>query len=555
LAGNETSGEQALPEGWAWARLGAVTQRIEKVNPRDDPDAKFIYLDISSIDNSINRVTEPKVYRGADAPSRARQLVCADDVLLSTVRTYLKNTALVPEQYDGQIASTGFSILRGQGALGRYLFYFALTDNFVAALSELQRGVSYPAVRDGDVRNQWIPLAPLPEQRRIVAEIETQFTRLEAGVAALKRAQANLRRYKASLLKAACEGRLVPTEAELARAEGRDYEPAEVLLARILVERRAKWEKEQWAKKVEKAKKKAAQARRKAVGLPARIKDLSDEEWQDLPPEAYSRYLPKNEKWKEKYKEPAPPDTSGLPELPEGWVWTTIGACMEVVRGASPRPKGDPRYFGGDIPWIRISDVTQEMGRFISQTKETVTDAGAKKSRFLNAGTLILSNSGTVCVPKILAVDGCIHDGFVAFLGLTGRINILFLYHYFENIRPQIAQEHRQGMTQVNLNTAIVRGIVLALPPSAEQNRIVAEVDRRLSVVQEIEKQVEAALRRAERLRQAILKHAFEGKLVPQDPNDEPASVLLERIQATRAAQEPPTRKPSEPHQARLPGV
>ena len=88
------------------------------------------------------------------------------------------------------------------------------------------------------------PLAPLPEQHRIVAEIETQFTRLEAGVAALKRAQANLRRYKAAVLKAACEGRLVPTEAELARAEGRDYEPADVLLQRILAERRAKWEAE-----------------------------------------------------------------------------------------------------------------------------------------------------------------------------------------------------------------------------------------------------------------------------------------------------------------------
>ena len=163
-----------------------------------------------------------------------------------------------------------------------------------------------------------IPLAPLPEQHRIVAEIETQFTRLEAGVAALKRAQANLRRYKASVLKAACEGRLVPTEAELARAEGRDYEPADVLLERILAERRARWEAEQWEKEIERAKKKAAQAKRKAAGLPARIRDLSDDEWQDLPEEIYGRFLPKNDKWKQKYKEPEPPDTVGAARVAGG---------------------------------------------------------------------------------------------------------------------------------------------------------------------------------------------------------------------------------------------
>ncbi len=125
-----------------------------------------------------------------------------------------------------------------------------------------------------------LPLAPLPSKRRIVAEIETQFTRLDAAVAALKRVQARLRRYKASVLKAACEGRLVPTEAELARAEGREYEPAAVLLQRILSQRRAKWEAEHPGKR---------------------------------------------------YQEPEPPDTSELPELPEGWVWAFDLTCARIV--------------------------------------------------------------------------------------------------------------------------------------------------------------------------------------------------------------------------------
>ena len=187
MAENDAQGEWTLPDGWVWTTIGGITEPVEKVKPRDHPDEHFTYLDISSIDNKSNRVAEPKFYYGAEAPSRARQMVQANDVLFSTVRTYLKNIALVPEAYDGQIASTGFSILRGEpGISSKYLFYYALTDRFVSELGKLQRGTSYPAVRDGDVRAQPIPLAPLPEQRRIVAELDA----LQAEVDALKHLQA-----------------------------------------------------------------------------------------------------------------------------------------------------------------------------------------------------------------------------------------------------------------------------------------------------------------------------------------------------------------------------
>ena len=142
-------------------------------------------------------------------------------------------------------------------------FYFLLTIK----LGDYSRATTVPSVRKSDVEQIPIPLPPLPEQRRIVTKIEELFTRLDAGVSELKKTQAQLKRYRQSVLKAACEGKLVPTEAELAKAEGRAYEPADVLLARILKERREKWN------------------------------------------------------GKGKYKEPAAPDTSGLQALPEGWGW------------------------------------------------------------------------------------------------------------------------------------------------------------------------------------------------------------------------------------------
>lgn len=149
------------------------------------------------------------------------------------------------------------------------------------------------------------------------------------------------------------------------------------------------------------------------------------------------------------------------------FIQSVLYRIPSALRGASPRPKGDPRYFGRKIPWIMISDISKEHGRYISKTKDTVTEEGAKRSRYLKTGTLILSNSGTACVPKILAMDGCIHDGFVAFPDLENCDEKLFLYYYFDYIRPLIIQENRQGVTQVDLNTNIVKNIEIPLSPSS----------------------------------------------------------------------------------------
>jgi len=224
-------------------------------------------------------------------------------------------------------------------------------------------------------------------------------------------------------------------------------------------------------------------------------------------------------------------------ELPKNWVLAKIDDITDVIRGASPRPKGDPKYFGGNIPWIMISDISKAKGTFITQTRDHVTEAGAKKSRLVKKGCLILSNSGTVCVPKILGVDGCIHDGFVTFPMLESHTEILYAYYWFEYIRPKIIRENKQGITQVNLNTSIVRNIDIPLPPLNEQKRIIAKIEELFSLVDSVKENLVKTKLLLKQYRQSILKHAFEGKLVPQDPNDEPASVLLEKIKKEKPSQ------------------
>lgn len=186
---------------WPIVRLEEICEPVDKANPSEMPEKSFKYVDISAIDNNANRVTNGQTLLGKDAPSRARQLLKSGDVVFSTVRTYLKNIAPIPLELDGAVASTGFCVLRpGQDIDARYLLYYVLTDDFIARITPLQRGTSYPAVRDADVKGMLIPLPPREEQELLVEEIEKQFTRLDAAANSLLRAKANLRKYRASVL-------------------------------------------------------------------------------------------------------------------------------------------------------------------------------------------------------------------------------------------------------------------------------------------------------------------------------------------------------------------
>ena len=481
-----------LPAGWAATILGDVCLPLKKVRPEDVPTQAFTYLDITCIDNSTFRIDTPKAYLGKDAPSRARQEVHTGNILFSTVRTYLKNIALVPPEYDAQVASTGFCVLNPSREIdSRLVFYYVQNDEFITRLNPIQRGTSYPAVRDSDVLGQNIPLPPIAEQRRMVAEIETQFTRLDASVAALRRAQANLKRYRASILKAACEGSLVPTEAELARSEGRDYDPASVLLERILAERRSRWESQ--------------------------------------------------EKRRGKYKESSAPDTSDLPDLPEGWVWANLDQLIYLLEGGTAvtatSTASSRKVLRSSA--VRHGFIDLDDHRYLPEDAITSSDP------YLASGDLLFTRlSGTLEYVGNCAVVGELGDQNIEFPDriFRGRCTSSASPHYIQNcfstqiLRQDLEAKAKSSAGHQRISLSDLREFRMPLPPLGEQHRIVADVERRLSVVQQAEATVEASLVRAEWLRQSILKQAFTGRLVPQDPDDEPASVLLERIKAEREA-------------------
>lgn len=383
-------------------------------------------------------------------------------------------------------------------------------------LGQLDKSTAVPGLGRDDYNVVEIPVPPLAEQRRIVAEIEKQFTRLGAAVGALKRAKANLKRYRASVLKAACEGRLVPTEADLARVGAvqeppdggaihelplRPYEPADQLLARILKERRARWETDQLAKM-------------QAAGKP-----------------------PKDDKWKTKYKEPTGPQTANLPKLQEGWVWASLDQIAHLITSGS---RGWADYYAdAGALFVRAQDINTDRLELGSVARVQLPAHVEGARTLVQASDLLVTITGAN-VTKTAIVRGDIGEAYVSqHVGLVRLvIPALSDYSYCWVIAPSHGRRELErlayGAGKPGLNLDNLRELLVAIPPLPEQRRVVAEVERRLSVIDELEAMVEANLKRAERLRQAILKRAFEGKLVPQNPSDEPASVLLERIRAER---------------------
>ncbi|MGA7181142.1 MAG: restriction endonuclease subunit S [Thiobacillaceae bacterium] len=341
---------------------------------------------------------------------------------------------------------------------GKYLYYYI--SYRLRDLTGDSRGSTIKYIRLGDVRDYPVPVAPLVQQKRIVAEIEKQFSRLDEAVANLKRIKANLKRYKAAVLKAAVEGRLVETEAERARREGRSYETGAQLLQRILETRRNQWQ------------------------------------------------------GKGKYKETAAPDTTALPKLPEGWVWASLGSL--IVDGPQNGLYLPKSLYGSGHPILRIDDYQQDWMRPITELQRVRAKPEDVVTYSLRSGDIVInrvnspSHLGKVAVWAIEAEMPLFESNMMR-AALSSGVVPLYVATYLRSLhgRARLTKQAKWAVNQASINQQDVCGTQVPLPSLAEQNRIVAEVELRISVLRETEAQVDANFRRTDRLRQSILSHAF----------------------------------------------
>ena len=368
---------------------------------------------------------------------------------------------------------------------------------------ELASGTTFLEISGSKAALIPFPLAPTSEQTRIVEKLEELLSDLDAGVSELKAAQKKLGQYRQSLLKAAVEGALTAQW----RAQHTPTETGAQLLERILKERRARWEAKQLAKFEEQGK---------------------------APPKD----------WQKKYPGPVRPETSGLSELPKGWVWSSIGQCFQVAVGATPSRK-EPSYWDGAIPWVSSGEV-----RFsrITATKEMITEQGLKNtSTQINPiGSVMLGMIGegkTRGQVAILDVPAANNQNCAAIWASETDIPPEYVYYWLWS-QYEETRRGSSGNNQPALNKSIVERISFPIAPLDELKQIVRQVDRELNAAAEQERAIEHALKQSAAQRKNILKAAFSGQLVPQDPGDEPAAVLLERIRAEQAHASAPERKP-----------
>jgi type I restriction enzyme S subunit len=165
-----------MKAGWQTKTFGEILEKTETTNPLQSPDVEFDYIDVSSVSNQTFRIEETQRLKGKDAPSRARRLVRTNDILFATIRPTLQRIAIVPKEFDNQVCSTGYYVLRPKvGIDHRFVFYALLTEDFMGQMETLQKGASYPAVNDSEVRAQLLAYPPLPEQQRIVGILDAAF--------------------------------------------------------------------------------------------------------------------------------------------------------------------------------------------------------------------------------------------------------------------------------------------------------------------------------------------------------------------------------------------
>ena len=459
-----------LPKGWRYstvAEVGATSEQTVLTGPfgthlgrSDFVESGVPLLTISCLTDRGIKLDKALFVSAEKAEELERYRLREGDILFSRMAS-VGRAGIVGKQLDGALFNYHIMRLRLEPTRVEPKFFAAYVRG-ASQVREYLKAVNHGATRDGintsQLMNMPIAVAPIFEQRDIIAEIDKQFSRLDEAVANLTRVKANLKRYKAAVLKAAVEGRLVPTEAELARREGRRYETGAQLLRRILETRRSQWN------------------------------------------------------GKGTFKEPTAPDTTDIPQAPEGWAWATTEQFGQVQLGRQRSPKN--RSKENPIKYIRAANIT-ESGLELSDVLDMEFSLQEQERYRLRRGDLLLSEAsgspdqvGKPSVWREQLPQCCFQNTVIRLrpaIPIWEYLLVCFQSYYVGGIFAKIAG----GVGINHLSAAKFSQIAVPLPPEVEQYRIVAEVDRRLSFVRGVETEVDANLKRAERLRQAVLARLF----------------------------------------------
>lgn len=481
-----------VPPGWFEVTVADVVSRPRaKVLPAQYPDLPFVGMDQIASDGMELLGSVPFGSMKSNGG-----LFLEGDVLYGRMRPYLNK---VHRAKTAGACSAEFIVFPKteaiDGDLLAYLLHHRKFVNFASGQSSGDR----PRVDFDDVSSYEFALPPGPEQQRIVSKIDELFSRIKEGERALTRVQKLVERYRQSVLKAAVTGELTRAWREQQAKAGAPTESGEALLQRILKARRAAWEAAELQKMQAKGQK------------------------------------PKDDVWKQRYQMPPAPNTDGLPELPAGWIWSSLGQLFQVGVGSTPSRK-EPNYWDGGIPWVSSGEVAFCR---IKKSSETISQLGYDCSsvKLHPVGTVLLAMIGegkTRGQAAILDIEACHNQNAASIRVSATEIPPEYVY-YFLMFRYEIVRAIGQGGNQPALNGELVKSITIPLPPLNEIVRLCEMIVQQLTSLEAVKRDLKSQHHLIDVQRQTILAQAFRGSLVAQDPNDEPASALLERIAAERS--------------------
>lgn len=463
---------RALPENWLWSTLGDVCEKPQYGWTTKALDSGGLRL-LRTTDITKGQINWDTVPFCSDEPEDKEKYLLHDGDIVVSRAGSVGVSYLITNPEPSVFASY---LIRFKPLIDRkYVYYFLQSPAYWNAISEKSAGIAVQNVNASKLKDIAIPVAPENQQKRIVAKIEELFSHIDAGIAALNKSKQLLKQYRQSVLKAAVTGELTRQW----REENKDkLEPASELLERILKERREKWEAQQLAQF-----------------------------------EAKGR-VPKNDKWKEKYKEPEELEGQSRETLPETWLWVSLGQVFEVFVGATPSRK-KLEYWDGNISWVSSGEVAFCR---IRDTKEKISEEGLNNSSTAlhPPGTVMLGMIGegrTRGQAAILDICAAHNQNTAAIEKYVESQSSEFLYFYLMQ-QYELTRKRGSGNNQKALNKTRVQGIEFPLAPLDEQKIIVQLVSEKLNSVERLEAEIAAKLIKAGKNKQSILASAYSGKLL-----------------------------------------
>lgn len=485
-----------LPSGWAQVTLGDVVEpSSERVSPTTMPTAHYIGMEHVEAHTNKILATVPASTMASSAVS-----FTAGSVLYGRMRPYL-NKVVRPKF--GGLASAEFIVFPESAALDLDFLLMRLSASDFVQFACSQYEGDRPRVKFEQLGKFALNLPPRTEQTRIVEKLEELLSGLNAGVAELKAAQRKLARYWQSLLKAAVQGDLTADW----RKQHPPQETGAQLLARILAERRARWEARQLAKF-----------------------------------EQQGKAPPKD--WQKKYPEPVRPDTTDLPALPQGWVWASAEQLCEFITKGTTPPKDVDDGRQPEVPFLRVTNLTD---RGLLDMRDRVFVSSETHRGFLARSMVypgdVLMNIVGPPLGQVAIVPGTwpewnINQAIAIYRAVAGVLPSFICSYLLSSVAQRWLKSRAKTTSgQTNLTLELCRNLPVPLPPINEQEAIGQMLEAAVSATADQAAAIDLALKQSTAQRQNILRTAFTGQLVPQNPADEPASALLARIRAERAAQ------------------